>query len=84
MFVDLMSNFSPEDSSKDIERIFRLYDHEHKGYIDEEDIERVAEIVGEPMGPEEIRELLQIAAEGGKVSFEEFYNMMTSNNFIFS
>jgi Ca2+-binding EF-hand superfamily protein len=44
-----MSNYSAEDTERDIEKIFRLYDFEQKGYIDEEDLRRVADIVGEPM-----------------------------------
>lgn len=36
------------------------------------------------MSDEEIRELLQIAGESNRVSFSDFYQMMTRNNFIFS
>ncbi len=53
-FVDLMSNFSAEDSFSDIQKIFKLYDADNKGFINAGDIERVSEIVGEVMTADEI------------------------------
>lgn len=84
MFIELMSNYTPEDTEEDIRKVYRLYDKQNKGFINEEDLRRVVEIVGEPMSDEEIRELLQIAGESNKVTFGDFYEMMTRNNFIFS
>lgn len=41
-----------EDSQKDLAKLFNMYDTDSKGYINEADLRRVAEIVGEPMGDE--------------------------------
>lgn len=46
MFFELMSNYTPEDTEEDIWKVYRLYDKQNKGYISEQDLRRVMEIVG--------------------------------------
>ena len=44
-----MSDYNPTDSVDDIRVIFKRFDFGNKGYIDENDLKRVANIVGEEM-----------------------------------
>ncbi|KAG7352175.1 EF hand domain containing protein [Nitzschia inconspicua] len=63
--------------------VFRLFDMEGKGYIDLNDLERVALELGEhDMTQEELLEMLERAANNqGRVGLEEFTRMMTTNLF---
>ncbi|KAG7366280.1 EF hand domain containing protein [Nitzschia inconspicua] len=63
--------------------VFRLFDMDGKGYIDLNDLERVALELGEhDMTQEELLEMLERAANNqGRVGLEEFTRMMTTNLF---
>jgi Ca2+-binding EF-hand superfamily protein len=63
--------------------VFRLFDLDGKGYIDLQDLQRVALELGEhDMTHDELHEMMERAANSkGKVSLEDFTRMMTMNLF---
>lgn len=61
VFEQIMSDYNPTDSVDDIKVIFKRFDFGNKGYIDSNDIRKVAEIVGEQMTDKEINDLLKIS-----------------------
>lgn len=72
-FVDLLTSTEPQGSS-DLERVFELFDTDKKGYIDVEDLRRMAQDLGEEsMGQEELEEMIQRAASSqqGRVTLED-------------
>lgn len=77
-----MSDYNPTDSIDDIRVIFKRFDFGNKGYIDENDLKRVASIVGEEMTDKEINDLLKIS-ENNQVQFDEFYKVLTKKSFGF-
>ncbi len=84
-FLDLMTaNMNENDSKEDIRKIFRLFDEEGNGYISVSDLRRVAKDLSENMEDLEIQEMIERAdSDGdGKVTFEDFYNIMTKKSFI--
>lgn len=68
-----------DEKLDDLERVFRLYDTEGKGYISIEDLQRVATDLRESMTEEELQEMIDRADldEDGVISLDEFRNVMT-------
>ena len=84
-FLDLMTaRMSEKDSKEDIKKVFRLFDEDSKGYINISNLKRVAKDLGENMDDIELQEMIERAdADGdGRVTFEDFYNIMTKKTFI--
>ena len=84
-FLDLMTaKMSENDSKEDIKKVFKLFDEEGNGYITIEDLKRVAKELSENMESIEMQEMIE-RADGdadGRVTFEDFYNIMTKKTFI--
>lgn len=67
-----------------INKIFDLFDDDHTGSINSNNIRRVAKELGETMNVQELEEMLQRAASNGReISREDFYNIMTKKAFWF-
>ena len=84
-FLDLMTaRMSEKDSREDIKKIFKLFDEDAKGYITIINLKRVVKDLGETMDDIELQEMIERAdADGdGRVTFEDFYNIMTKKTFI--
>ena len=84
-FLDLMTaRMSEKDSREDIKKVFKLFDEDSKGYITIANLKRVSKELGEGMDDIELQEMVERAdADGdGRVTFEDFYNIMTKKTFI--
>ena len=84
-FLDLMtSKFGEKDNKDDIKKIFRLFEEENTGYISIANLKRVSKEIGENMDDTELVEMIERAdSDGdGRVTFEDFYNIMTKRTFI--
>lgn len=84
-FLDLMTaRMSEKDSKEDIKKIFRLFDEDNTGYITTNNLKQVAKDLGENIDEVEIREMIERAdSDGdGRVTFEDFYSIMTKKTFI--
>lgn len=79
-FIRLLTNDgdeSQQEEGDEMRRIFGLFDVDNKGYIDVDDLRRIADELGESMGEEELEEMIQRAAQtGGGVTFEAFEAVM--------
>jgi Ca2+-binding EF-hand superfamily protein len=83
-FLDMMTaRISDKDSREDIAKVFRLFDEDRNGYVTVANLRRVAKELGETMTEEEILEMIERADSDndGRVSFEDFYNIMTKKAF---
>ena len=84
-FVELMTaRFSERDTKEDILKVFKLFDENGDGYIDILGLKKVAKELGENMDENELMEMIERADTDGdkKVTFEDFYNIMTKKTFI--
>ena len=73
-FVQLLTEVEQAEGNDDMRRIFELFDTDQKGYIDVEDLKRIAQDLGEDsMGQEDLQEMIDRAAttEQGRVNMEE-------------
>ena len=83
-FLDMMTaRLSDKDSRDDINKVFRLFDDEKAGFITIKNLRRVAKELGETMTDEELLEMIERAdSDGdGRVTPEDFYNIMTKKAF---
>lgn len=83
-FLDMMTEHAVEDSSlEEIRKVFNLFDIDQTGYIELTNLKQIAKELGESLNEEEIIELIAKSdADGdGKVSFEEFYNIMSRTTY---
>lgn len=80
-FSDLFT--SSQKNPNDYDYIFKLFDSEQKGYITKENLQKVAENLGEQMTNEELQEMLDRASsdKNGKVTLQDFHNIMTKKLF---
>ena len=80
-FIEMMTaKMSDKDSRKDLENIFELFiGDDNTDKIDIRHLKRVAKELGENMTDDELNEMIVRADtdKDGKVSFEEFYAIMT-------
>ena len=84
-FLELMTaRLSEKDSREDIKKVFKLFDEDSKGYITIANLKRVTKDLGEATDDIELQEMIERAdADGdGRVTFEDFYNIMTKKTFI--
>ena len=77
-----MGGYNPSDSLSDIESIFKRFDFGNKGFINADDLRKVAAIIGETMTDKEINDLLCVSPNN-EVGFEEFYKVLTKRSFGF-
>ena len=83
-FLDMMTaRISDKNTKADLERVFKLFDDTRQGYITAENLGRVAKDLGEDISAEELKEIVQRADLNGdgKVTFEDFYAVMTKKTF---
>jgi Ca2+-binding EF-hand superfamily protein len=83
-FLDMMTaRISDTDSKDDIRKVFRLFVDDDKDYITIKNLERVARELGETMSQQELEEMIQRADTDNdqRISFEEFYTIMTKRTF---
>ena len=70
------------NSKANIRKLFDLFDDDHSGVINSNNIRRVAKELGETMNVQELEEMLQRAASNGReISRDDFYNIMTKKAF---
>ena len=84
-FLDLMTaKMGENDSRDDIRKVFKLFDEEGNGFLSIQDLKRVSKELGEMMDENELKEMIDRAdADGdGKVSFDDFFQVMTKKSFI--
>lgn len=84
-FLELMTaRFSERDTKEDILKVFKLFDEGGEGYVDLGALKKVAKELGENMDENELMEMIERADSDGdkKVTFEDFYNIMTKKTFI--
>ena len=83
-FLDLMTGtLGGKDTKEDINKVFALFDDDRTGYITLSNLKRVANELGETMSDAELLEMIERADhdQDGKISAEEFYNIMTQKTF---
>mmetsp|Transcript_50663 Transcript_50663/g.58080 ORF Transcript_50663/g.58080 Transcript_50663/m.58080 type:complete len:191 (-) Transcript_50663:26-598(-) len=79
-FLDLMTQRrSHNDTRKDIEQVFRIFDSKNKGFIDKTDLRMVLRDLQEPITETELEEMVKKAdsSGNGQVTVDDFYNLMT-------
>ena len=80
-FIELMTaKFSDKDTPEDLRKVFDLFiGDDTADKIEFKHLKRVAKELGENISDEELNEMIVRADtdRDGKVSFEEFYNIMT-------
>ncbi|OMJ75440.1 hypothetical protein SteCoe_25407 [Stentor coeruleus] len=79
-FVDLLSGNNEETSTVDeIRMIFNIFDVDKKGFIELKNLKRIARELGESLNEKDLMELIRKSdLDGdGKVSFDDFYSIMT-------
>ena len=84
-FLNLMTaRMSEKDSREDIKKIFKLFDEDSKGYITAANLKKLSKDLGEATDDLELQEMIERAdADGdGRVTFEDFYNILTKKTFI--
>ena len=83
-FLDLMTGtLGGKDTKEDIKKVFGLFDDDRTGFITLSNLKRVANELGETMSDAELLEMIDRADhdQDGKISSEEFYNIMTQKTF---
>jgi len=78
----ITAKLGDKESREGINKIFDLFDDEHKGAISVANLRRVAKELGETMSSEELQEMLERAASNGQeITREDFYVIMTKKAF---
>lgn len=71
------------EKREDIDNVFHEYDKSGKGYIDFEDMRRMAALNDENMTDDDIQDILDRSSKGtGKITSEDFYNIMVRKSYI--
>ena len=83
-FLDgITGRLGDKESRSGVQKIFNLFDVDHKGSVAFKDLKRVAKELGETMTDEELREMIERADSNGdgEISFDDFYLIMTKKTF---
>lgn len=80
-FCRIFTRGSLGDNQDELERIFGLFDDDAKGYIDINDLHKVAVDLGENLSEDELAEMIQRVSSTGKVTPDEFRTMMNKKLF---
>lgn len=83
-FLDLMTEQDVQESSKEeLRKVFNLFDVDQIGFIELNNLKRIVKELGESLKEEEIVDLITKSdADGdGRVSFQEFYDIMSRTSF---
>jgi len=77
-FIQILTNSTaPSEEGDEMRRLFALFDIDNKGYINVNDLRRIADELGECMGEEELEEMIQRAtSREGQVTLEDFEAVM--------
>jgi Ca2+-binding EF-hand superfamily protein len=79
-FICLLTSPNPIYSKDDVEKNFDLFDIDEKGYINMEDLRSVANDLGElSVSDAEIHEMIQRASSTGRVTLDQFREIMNNN-----
>ena len=72
------------ETREDMERIFKLFDHDNSRSITIENLKRIAQELKDDISEFELQEMIERAdSDGdGNVTFEDFYQVMTKRNFL--
>lgn len=74
--------FVPEPKEDPIQHLFQLFDIENKGYIDVEDLTRVAAELGEAeITDDELQDMIDRYATDGRVTLQQFQSMLEQKLF---
>jgi Ca2+-binding EF-hand superfamily protein len=70
----IVKKISEPDTDDEIHKSFHLFDQNHDGFIDIDDLKYVADLIGETMSQEELQEMIKEAAQrpDGRVTEEDF------------
>ena len=79
-FVNLLTTPSTLDVRDEVEKVFDLFS-ENKRYIEADDLCRVAQELGESMDEKQVREMIDRVSTNGKVSVEQFRDIMNKQLF---
>ena len=82
-FLDaITTRLGNRETKEGIYRIFQLFDDDNSNSINIHNLRRVSKELGETMGMDELKEMLERAASNGEeISFEDFYFIMTKKTF---
>ncbi|CAI2382071.1 unnamed protein product [Moneuplotes crassus] len=82
-FLDaITTRLGNRETKEGIYRIFQLFDDDNSNSINLTNLRRVSKELGETMGMDELREMLERAASNGEeISFDDFYFIMTKKTF---
>ncbi len=82
-FLDaITTRLGNRETKEGIYRIFQLFDDDNSISINITNLRRVSKELGETMGMEELKEMLERAASNGEeISFDDFYFIMTKKTF---
>jgi Ca2+-binding EF-hand superfamily protein len=81
-FMRLMTAPDPNDKRDEIRKVFDMFDVDSKGFIDLEDLRKIAGELGETMATEELEEMIhRSASTDGKVTMEDFTEVMAKQIF---
>jgi Ca2+-binding EF-hand superfamily protein len=80
-FITIVS--SKKDMEDEVQRVFSLFDVDNKGYIELEDLKRIARELGETMAIEELQDMMDRADpdQDGRVTAEDFTKLMAMKLF---
>jgi len=80
-FVRLLTTPNQADTRDEWEKVFDLFDESQKGYISVDDLKQVAKDLGETMEEDELRAMVYRVAPSGKVTLEQFKDIMNKKLF---
>ena len=82
-FLDaITTRLGNRETKEGIYRIFQLFDDDNTNMINIHNLRRVSKELGESMGMDELKEMLERAASNGEeISFDDFYFIMTKKTF---
>ena len=77
-FMQMMTGkMGAVDSYEEIMKLFKKFDSSGKGYIDVGDVKSIAKQLGENMSEEDLENMIVQAGTDGKVSEQQFYEILT-------
>ena len=81
---NINNTYKKINKKNEIERVFRKFDNKNKGFIDLDCLRRMVGEFGEEVDEGELKEIIKKvdSNQDGKISFEDFYKVMTSNEYL--
>ena len=77
-FMKIMSLDAPKEKDTELQKVFREFDRENKGYIDLENLKRMSRELGEDEDEDTLKEIIKRSGSSneGRISFKEFKEIM--------